>query len=120
MKESVLKYLCPIRKGYEVFKKPPDYFSVRYQKKITHSVGDTTDGATFFPDIDSWFWLRHDQLRDKQDFHRWADGTHCSNWKASVVCYDILMSENRRILAPMVFLGTLLFGYTKQLFKGLR
>ena len=116
MKESVFEYLFPIKKGYEVFKKPPDYFSVRYQKKITHSIGDTTDGATFFPDIDSWFWLRHDKAKQTR---KWADGTRCSNWKASVVCYDILMSENRKVLAPMVFLGTLLFGYTTQLFKGL-
>ena len=113
---TIYKYLAPIYKGYEVILKPEDYFSKRYGKRVALEVGEIFDGATFEYDIDSWSWPIHDKLKITR---QWKDGTHCSNFKASVVVFDILVSENRFIRAPLWFTGTLVWGYTKQLLKGL-
>ena len=113
---SIYKYLAPIYAGYEVILKPEDYFSKRYKKRLSVDEGYETDGATFYWDLDSFFWLWHDRATDKG---KWKDGSHCSNWQASTLAFDILVSEKRYIHAPIVFAGTLLWGYTKQFFKGL-
>jgi len=113
---SIYKYLAPIDGKWFVIKQPDDYFSKRYSKKLSIVSTDEFDGATFYFDLDSWFWPWHDVA--KRD-RKWSDGTHCSNWQASVVAFDILWQEKRYIHAPIVFTGTLLWGYTKQFFKGL-
>lgn len=117
MKESVFNYLTEIKGSRYKTICDLGYDSDRYNKSIYAKSGTISDGATFFPDVNSWFWLWHDILKDER---KWQDGSHCSNWQASVVCFDILISENRYILAAPVFLGTLIYGYTKQLFKGLK
>jgi len=114
---SIYKYLYRTHKGYVVFREPEDYFSMRYKKKISIKLDDTFNGADFYFDLDSWFWPLHDII--KRD-GKWSDGSHCSNWQASTVAFDILWSEKRYIHAPIVFIGTLVGGYTKQLFKGLK
>ena len=112
---SIYKYLTKTKSGYTV-KAAIYYYSKRYDQCIEINVNFKSDGATFYWDLDSLFWVVHDFLKLKR---QWKHGSHCSNWQASIVAFDILWSENRVIHAPIVFLGTLLWGYTKQLFKGL-
>lgn len=114
---SIYKYLFITENNkYQVYKKPEDYFSKRYKKRLSMNLNDEFNGADYYFDINSWFWPWHDVA--KRD-GKWKDGSHCSNWQASVICWDVLVSENRYIHAPIVFTGTLLWGYTKQFFKGL-
>ena len=114
--KTIYNHIYRDTKVYRVFKAPDDYFSKRYKRRLSMSVDDEFDGATFYFDLDSWFWPWHDIA--KRD-SKWSDGTHLSNFKSSVVAFDILWSEKRYIHAPIVFTGTLLWGYTKQFFKGL-
>jgi hypothetical protein len=114
---SIYKYLYLTESGkYQAYNKPDDYFSKRYKKRLSINVSEEFNGADFYFDLNSWFWPWHDVA--KRD-RKWSDGTHLSNFKASVIAFDILISENRYIHAPIVFTGTLLWGYTKQFFKGL-
>ena len=112
---SIYKYLTKTKSGY-ITKEAIYYYSRAYKKDIKINEKFKSDGATCYWDLDSLFWLVHDYLKVKR---QWSDGTHCSNWQASVIAFDILISENRYIHAPIVFIGTLLWGYTKQFFKGL-
>lgn len=90
-------------------------YKTRYGTVEIHS-GFESDGATYFPDIDSWFWLVHDKCKADRKF---KDGSHCSNQQASVIAFDILIKEKRYMLAPCVFLATWLYGYSKRLIKNL-
>ena len=109
------KYLTKTKTGYTV-KAAIYYYSRIYKKDIKINENFTSDGATLYWDLDSLFWIVHDYLKLKR---KWKDGSHCSNLQASIVAFDILWSENRGIHAPIVFTGTLLWGYLMQLFKGL-
>jgi len=113
---SIYRYLAPTSSGY-IVKNAIYYYSKRFDKSIKINQGFKSDGATFYWDLDSLFWIAHDYLKVKR---QWQDGSHCSNYQASLVAFDILMSENRYIHALIVFTGTFVWGYTKQLFKGLR
>ena len=110
------KYLTKTKNGYTV-KTAIYYYSRIYKKDIKINENFTSDGATFYWDLDSLFWIVHDYLKLKR---KWSDGSHCSDWQASIVAFDILVSENRFFHAPIVFLGTLLWGYLMQAIKGLK
>jgi hypothetical protein len=112
---SVFEYLIKTDNGY-IVKSPVRYDSKRYGKTVFVKKDFPSDGATCFPDIDSYFWLFHDYLKFTR---KWRDGSHCSNHQSSVVVWDILMAEKRYIIAPVVFTGVYVYGYTKQFFKGL-
>lgn len=101
--------------GYTVVKEIK-YYSERYQKYVTVPVGFPTDGATCFPDIESFFWTVHDWLVNGKG-NDFDDGSHCSNWNASMIAADILWAEKRYLLAPVVFVGVWVFGLIRQLFK---
>ncbi len=113
---SIYKHLTKTKSGY-VVTKAIYYYNKRYDQSIEINENFKSDGATGYFDLDSLFWVIHDYLKVKR---QWKSGAHCSNWQASIVAFDILVSERRYIHAPIVFLGTLLWGYTKQLFKGLK
>ncbi len=110
------KLLTKTESGY-VVSSAIYYYSRTYKRDIKINKGFESDGATFYWDLHSIFWIVHDYLKVER---QWKDGTHCSNWQASVVAFEILISEDRYIHAPIVFTGTLLWGYTKQFFKGLK
>jgi len=112
---SIYKHLKKVSGRY-IVKEAIYYYSQRYDKRIKINENFSSDGATCYWDLDSFFWVIHDYLKLKR---KWSDGEHCSNWQASTVAFDILWSEKRYIHAPIVFIGTLVWGYTKQLFKGL-
>jgi len=113
---SIYKYLKK-EKGRYIVTKAIYYHSLRYDKSIEINENFSSDGATGYWDINSLFWVIHDFLKLKR---QWSDGSHCTNWQASVVAFDILWQENRVIHAPIVFLGTLVWGYLMQIFKGLK
>jgi len=113
---SIYKYLTKTNGIYTV-KKLIEYESRYTGKEVSILKGFKSDGATFYWDLNSKFFIVHDYLKSTR---KWSDGSHCSNFQASVVAFDILWSENRVIHAPIVFTGTLVWGYTKQLFKGLK
>jgi hypothetical protein len=73
-------------------KKRIEYYSERYDKKVTVPYGYPSDGATFAVDIYSDGWWVHDKLCDTG---MWDDGTRCTNWQASMVLSDILKAEGR-------------------------
>jgi hypothetical protein len=79
------------------------YFSPRYKKWVTVQPGEY-DGSTGGEDVLSAGWLVHDQLCRSNE---WDDFTHCTNWQASHVLYDILKSEGRWFRARSWFLATL-------------
>lgn len=69
-----------------------EYYSKRYDKKVSLKKGMFSDGATGAFDIFSRSWWVHDELCNTG---KWADGTRCTNWQASTVLGDILFSEWR-------------------------
>jgi hypothetical protein len=93
-----IKYICPT-----VIK----YWSERYKKSVTVPNGYPSDGATFAEDIYSDSWWIHDILCDTGV---WDDGTPLTNWQASMVLRDVLLSEGRYIRANRWFVATFLFG----------
>lgn len=103
-------------KGY-VLKKALHYFSVRFKKWVYVEAGFISDGATGAEDIVSLGWWIHDKLRKTL---KWEDGTPCSNYRASCVLHDILLSEGRWFRARSWFIATLLFGNIKEWLKGKR
>lgn len=68
------------------------YYSKRYKKTKTISIGDRSDGATGAFDIPSSSWWVHDALSESGC---WDDGTKLTNWQCSQVISDILKSEGR-------------------------
>ena len=84
------------------------YFSKRYNKTVTTQFGFMSDGATGAIDIkgkikayDTWdekyiyvslAWIIHDKLCNTGVFD---DGTRCTNFQASTILSDILLSEGR-------------------------
>lgn len=113
MKESIYKYVEPIKTGsgvtlgYKVIK-AKSYFSKRYNKEIEIKPTDKPyDGATGAMDINSFGWLFHDVLcRDG----KFKDGTKCTNLQASMVLSDILDEEGRWVRSKTWFIATWLFG----------
>ena len=113
--KTIYNHIYKAKKGYVVYE-AIKYESTRYKVDVLINEKFKSDGATCYWDLNSMFWVVHDYLKVKR---QWSDGSHCSNFKSSVVAFDILWSENRYIHAPIVFTGTLAWGYTKQFFKGL-
>lgn len=113
---KILNHIKHVNGRYIVFKEYK-WTSRIFKKTVIVEVGFESDGATYAPDIDSYSWLIHDKLKKTR---KWYDGTHCSNWKASVAIAEILIEEKRYFTAPVWFFGTLIYGYVKQIFKGLR
>ncbi len=113
LNESVFDYLDKAGKKYKV-KEGVYYFSKRYNKTVDIKKGMLSDGATYFPDIDSWFWIIHDRLKHK---HSFKDGSHCSNHQASVIAFDVLVEERRYFISLLVFIGVWSYGYIKRLLK---
>ena len=103
---KILRYLKKTEYGYRVVK-PVFYYSKRYDKTV----------RVYF-DLDSRFWIVHDFFVNDNG-GTWQDGSYCTNWQASVVAFDILIYENRYIHAPLVFAGTLLWGYILRAYKRL-
>lgn len=110
--EKVFDYIVPLYAkdgviiGYivtESFR----YFSKRYNKWISCTKGDTSDGATCAPDLLSFGWIIHDQLCATGKFD---DGSICTNWQASSVLGDILKAEGRWFRGRSWFVATWLFG----------
>jgi hypothetical protein len=93
--------------GY-ILNKKIVYYSNRYDKYITLPEGMYSDGATFAEDIVSLAPWVHDRLRG---IFQWDDGSKCSNWQASNVLRDILLSEKRYIRCNRWFIATLIFGW---------
>ena len=112
---SIFDYLEFTEDGYRVIS-PIHYDSPRYKKTVTVPVGFWSDGATMFPDVDSYFWVTHDYLVNGKG-HDWDDGSHCSNWQASVIVWDILSAEKKHLIKAPVFLAVWGFGMIRQLFK---
>lgn len=83
------------------------YYSRRYKKTVIVNIGDRSDGATGAIDIPSLGWWIHDELCKTGKF---ADGTKCTNWQASMVLSDILWSEGRYIRSQRWKYATFLFG----------
>lgn len=83
------------------------YRSERYGKSITVPAEYRSDGATGGTDILSEAWWVHDVACDTG---QWDDGTPITNWQASRVLGDILMSERRPFRAVGWMLVTFLFG----------
>jgi len=98
---------------------PFTYYSHRYDKFVTVSTKDLSDGATGAADITSRCWWVHDQLCNTGVFD---DGTKCSNWQASQILQDIMVEESppkgweryrpssRYWQSTRWFFATLLFG----------
>lgn len=103
--------------GRYVVHKEYKWASRIFKKTVICEYDFESDGATYAPDIDSYYWLVHDKLKKTR---KWYDGKHCPNWKASVCAAEILYNEKRHLWVAPVFLGTLVYGYIKQLLKGLR
>jgi len=113
VKESIYRYVCKIKTGsgkvlgYQVVQNKT-YHSKRYDKYINITVDDLPyDGATFAKDVNTFAWLFHDVLKRDQCF---ADGSHCGNYKASMILRDILKEDGRDIRAVYWFVGTLVWG----------
>lgn len=83
------------------------YFSVRYVKSVYLPAGYKSDGATGAVDISSIAWWVHDYLCD---YGKFSDGSKCSNWQASSILHDILLSEGRWFRAHTWRWATFLFG----------
>ena len=83
------------------------YTSARYDKRVIVRKGYQSDGATGARDIDSRGWWVHDMLCDTGVFY---DGTPCTNWQASMVLHDILISEGYWFRARSWFMATWLMG----------
>lgn len=92
--------------GY-VVKEDICYFSPRYNKWVRVGAKDWSDGATGAPDIDSFGWIFHDELKKDKVF---ADKTKCSNLKASFILSDILKVEGKWFRARSWFITTLAWG----------
>ncbi len=86
------------------------YFSKRYQKWIIREAQDSSDGATYARDIDSFGWLFHDELCDTG---LWEDGTPCTNWQGSFVLRDILAEKDFWFRENSWFVMTWLLGGKK-------
>ena len=112
---SVFDYLKKVNGRYVVVKEIK-WRSKIFKKTVICGAGFESDGATYAPDIDSFSWVIHDKLKVTR---KWYDGSHCANWKASVVIAEILIEEKRYFTAPLWFFGTLVYGYAKQMIKGL-
>jgi len=95
---SNIKYYCA---------KEIRYYSERYDKWKTIPENYPSDGATFAEDIYSDSWWVHDGICDDGI---WDDGTRITNWQASMVLRDILISEKRYIRSWRWFWATFLFG----------
>ncbi len=83
------------------------YYSVRYKKHVIVTKGERSDGASGAFDIISEVWWVHDELCNTG---RFADGTLCTNWQASMIAYDILKRDGRWFRARSWFIMTWLFG----------
>lgn len=83
------------------------YYSPRYKKTVTVTVGYKSDGATGAYDIFSEAWWVHDVLCDRGT---WDDGTPLTNWQASMVLSDILWKEGQWLRAVYWFFATFLLG----------
>ena len=94
-------------------KKEIRYWSPRYKKWIVVEEGFKSDGATGAIDIYSEAWWVHDKVKETEKFN---DGTPCTNRQASMILYDILRSEGRKIRAPFWCAGTYLWGEAKNVF----
>jgi len=113
MRVNIYEYVTPLRTGnkgrieYKVIK-GKTYHSDRYNKDVSIKTTDKPyDGATGAKDINSFGWLFHDVLKRNKKF---ADGSVCSNLRASKVLYDILKAEGRWFRARSWFLSTLIWG----------
>lgn len=99
------------------------YYSKRYDKYVILGKGYKSDGATGAVDISgpiptqvletgkvvfkSKGWWVHDKLCDTGKF---ADGTPCKNWQASMILKDILKEEGRWVRDFWWFFATWLGG----------
>ena len=112
MKESIYRYVSKIKTGsgktlgYQVTSHK-SYYSKRYGKNIEIHPGEIYDGATFAKDVNTFAWLFHDVLKRDQCF---SDGSHCGNYKASMILRDILIEDGRDVRAVYWFVGTLVWG----------
>jgi hypothetical protein len=87
------------------------YRSPRYGKTLTARTGYRSDGASFIArDVMTRAWVVHDRATDDP---RWDDGTVCTRWQSSTVCYDILREDGYRVIAPVWWIGTWLGGLGK-------
>ena len=86
------------------------YYSHRYNRWVEVEQGFPSDGATWAIDIDSMGWWVHDKLCKTGKF---ADGSPCTNWQASVILNDILHNEKRYIRKWTWLVTTFLFGCDK-------
>ena len=93
------------------------YFSPRYAKTVTILEGFLSDGATGAVDIVSNAWIVHDWLcgnwmgeGPEPPPGQWDDGSDVTNWQASTVLGDILISEGRPFRAVYWWWATWLLG----------
>jgi hypothetical protein len=83
------------------------YYSQRYNRTITISLGFYSDGATCAPDLDTDAWWIHDHVCR---FAIWDDGTPIDNWQASTILADILWHDGFRFRAKYWWAATWLIG----------
>ncbi len=83
------------------------YHCGRYDKQVVVELGRPSDGATRTSDLDRRAWLLHDKVCYTG---KWEDGTRLTNWKASMLIYDVLMDEGYWFFARRWFLATLIGG----------
>jgi hypothetical protein len=82
-------------------------YSARYHKWIKLEAGMRSDGASGpAPDLASLGWWIHDKLCTDRKF---ADGTPCSAWQASMILHDILKDEGRPVRASTWCIATFLW-----------
>lgn len=84
-----------------------DYFSPRYKKHVIVELSYKSDGATGARDVLTDGWWVHDVLKE---FKVFADGSRCSNWKASHILRDILLRDGFYVRANTWFISTLAWG----------
>lgn len=97
------------------------YYSERYNRYVCVPHGRESDGATGAKDLPgpvpclkdgkpfkaSLSWWIHDELCLQG---KWADGSKCTNWQASMVLRDILKAEGYSFRARTWTWATFLFG----------
>ena len=110
--------MLPHGKGYKLLA-PIVYRSPRYRRSVTVEAGFVSDGGSGpAEDVVSLAWWVHDKLCTTW---KWDDGNDCSNWQASWVLHDILLSEGRWFRARSWFMATWIFGpirfFRQSLFK---
>lgn len=72
-----------------------NYYSPRYQERITVYEGTVRDGASGAIDIVSSAWWIHDEICAREPVPAWDSGKLISAWEAAMVLRDILKAEGR-------------------------